>query len=205
MGYNNLASSNTQIFAQLSLRNILPKSQVYGTVFVDELRVSTLFNRDKSRNQLGITLGVNRQDIIENLNLGMEYTRVNPFVYANFIPAQQYRHAGYALGDWMGNNFDRFTIHASYKPIPRLLLNTRLERIRKGGEGDLLQQYFAEPQPRFLFNPQWNSTEFAVQARYELIHRVYLSGQFSLKYYQNTQNNTSNTLQQSQFGLNFGW
>jgi len=205
MGYNNLASSNTQIFAQLSLRNILPKSQVYGTVFVDELRVSTLFNRDKSRNQLGITLGVNRQDIIENLNLGMEYTRVNPFVYANFIPAQQYRHAGYALGDWMGNNFDRFTIHSSYKPIPRLLLHTRLERIRKGSEGDLLQQYFAEPQPRFLFYPQWNSTEFAVQARFELIHRVYLSGQFSLKYLQNTQNNSSNTLQQSQIGLNFGW
>ncbi len=205
MGYNNLASSNSQLFAQLSLRNILPKSQVYGTVFLDELRFSTMFNRDKSRNQLGVTLGVNRQDIVENLNLGVEYTRVNPFVYANFIPAQQYRHAGYALGDWMGNNFDRFTIHASYKPIPRLLLNTRLERIRKGGEGDLLQQYFAEPQPRFLFNPQWNSTEFAVQARYELIHRVYLSGQFSLKYLQNSQNNISNTLQQSQIGLNFGW
>jgi len=205
MGYNNLASSNSQLFAQLSLRNILPKSQVYGTVFLDELRFSTMFNRDKSRNQLGVTLGVNRQDIVENLNLGVEYTRVNPFVYANFIPAQQYRHAGYALGDWMGNNFDRITIHASYKPIPRLLLNTRLERIRKGGEGDLLQQYFAEPQPRFLFNPQWNSTEFAVQARYELIHRVYLSGQFSLKYLQNSQNNTSNTLQQSQIGLNFGW
>lgn len=205
MGFNNLASSNTQIFAQLSLRNILRNTHVYGTVFVDELRVRTIFNPDKSRNQLGVTLGLNRQDIIQNLSAGVEYTRVNPFVYDNFIPPQRYRHGGFEIGDWMGNNFDRFTLHATYKPIPRLLLNMHFERIRKGGEGDLLQQYFAEPQPRFLFNPQWNSTSLGIQGRFELIHHLYLSASIALKKRQDIVNNNQNTYQQSQIGLNFGW
>lgn len=205
MGFNNLASSNTQIFSQVSLRNILRNTHVYGTVFVDELRVRTIFNPYKSRNQLGVTLGLNRQDIIQNLGAGVEYTRVNPFVYDNFIPPQRYRHGGFEIGDWMGNNFDRFTLHATYKPIPRLLLNIHFERIRKGGEGDLLQQYFAEPQPRFLFNPQWNFTSLGIQGRFELIHHLYLSASIALKKRQDIVNNKQNTYQQSQIGLNFGW
>jgi hypothetical protein len=205
MGYNNLASSNTQLFTQLSLRNVIPKSQLYGTLFVDELRFKTMFNKNKSRNQLGITLGFQIHDVVENLSIGTEYTRVNPFVYNNFIPAQQYKHAGYDMGDWMGNNFDRFTVYTNYKPIPRLLLNLRFERIRKGGEGSLLQQYFAEPQPPFLFNSQWNSSEFSLNGRFEIVHRLYLSAMLSVKSREDLMNNTRNTLQQSQIGLNFGW
>ncbi len=205
MGYNNLASANTQLFTQLSLRNIVPRTNIYGTIFVDELRLKAIFNKNKSRNQFGFTLGTIYHDLIPNLSIGTEYTRVNPFVYANFIPAQQYKHAGYAIGDWMGNNFDRFTLYANYKPLPRLLLNARVERIRKGGEGSLLQQYFAEPQPRFLFNSQWNSTEFYVHGRFELIHHLYVIASLSMKNRRDLVNNTRNTLQQSQIGLNFGW
>jgi len=205
MGYNNLASSNTQLFAQVSLRNIVHNAHVYGTVFVDELRVKTMLNPAKSRNQLGVTLGLNRQDIIQNLSAGIEYTRVNPFVYNNFIPAQQYKQAGSDMGDWMGNNFDRFTLYSTYKPLPRLLLNFRFERIRKGSEGTLLDQYFAEPQPSFLFGQQWNSSEFLIQGRFEIVHHLYLSALLSIKNRQDLVNNTQNTRQQSQIGLNFGW
>jgi len=93
----------------------------------------------------------------------------------------------------------------NYKPLPRLLLNARVERIRKGGEGSLLQQYFAEPQPRFLFNSQWNSTEFYVHGRFELIHHLYVIASLNMKNRRDLVNNTRNTLQQSQIGLNFGW
>jgi hypothetical protein len=205
MGHNNLASSNTQLFAQLSLRNLLRNTHLYGTVFVDELRLRTIFNPEKSRNQLGITLGVNRQDVVQNLGIGMEYTRVNPFVYANFIPAQQYNHGGFSMGDWMGNNFDRLTFHSNYKPMPRLLLNLQFERIRKGGGGNLNQQYFSEPQPRFLFDSQWNSTSLSLSGRYELIHRLYFTASIGIRKKNDYLNYIQNTTQQSQFGLNFGF
>ena len=71
--------------------------------FVDEIRIATIFNATKSRNQLGLTLGATVTDIgLPYLTLGAEYTRINPFVYRNLTPAQDYTSQDYSLGDWMG-------------------------------------------------------------------------------------------------------
>ena len=207
MGTNNSASGNSQLFFQFSMRNIVPKTHIYTTLLIDELRITKVFNATKSRNQVGVTLGVERQDILPNLSIGAEYTRVNPFVYENFISAESYKHAGYSIGDWMGNNFDRKTWFFSYKPLPRLLVTGRFDNIRKGGPGTLLQQYFSEPQPSFLFNYQWKSVEASVNARYEIIHQVYATAQYYYKeqrFYANS-SNPLQTVQQLQLGLNIGW
>lgn len=207
MGTNNSASGNSQLFFQFSMRNIVPKTHIYTTLLIDELRLTKVFNATKSRNQVGVTLGIERQDVLPNLSIGAEYTRVNPFVYENFISAESYKHAGYSIGDWMGNNFDRKTWFFSYKPLPRLLLTGRFDNIRKGGAGTLLQQYFSEPQPSFLFDYQWKSVEASVNARYEIIHQVYATAQYYYKqqrFYANI-SNPLQTVQQLQLGLNIGW
>jgi hypothetical protein len=207
MGTNNSASGNSQLFFQFSMRNIVPKTHIYTTLLIDELRITKVFNATKSRNQVGVTLGVERQDVLPNLSIGAEYTRVNPFVYENFISAESYKHAGYSIGDWMGNNFDRKTWFFSYKPLPRLLITGRFDNIRKGGPGTLLQQYFSEPQPSFLFDYQWKSVEASVNARYEIIHQVYATAQYYYKeqrFYANS-SNPLQTVQQLQLGLNIGW
>lgn len=207
MGTNNSASGNSQLFFQFSMRNIVPKTHIYTTLLIDELRITKVFNATKSRNQVGVTLGIERQDVLPNLSIGAEYTRVNPFVYENFISAESYKHAGYSIGDWMGNNFDRKTWFFSYKPLPRLLFTGRFDNIRKGGAGTLLQQYFSEPQPNFLFDYQWKSVEASVNARYEIIHQVYATAQYYYKqqrFYANI-NNPLQTVQQLQLGLNIGW
>jgi len=207
MGTNNSASGNSQLFFQFSMRNIVPKTHIYTTLLIDELRLTKVFNATKSRNQVGVTLGIERQDVLPNLSIGAEYTRVNPFVYENFISAESYKHAGYSIGDWMGNNFDRKTWFFSYKPLPRLLLTGRFDNIRKGGPGTLLQQYFSEPQPSFLFDYQWKSVEASVNARYEIIHQVYATAQYYYKqqrFYANI-SNPLQTVQQFQLGLNIGW
>jgi len=207
MGTNNSASGNGQLFFQFSMRNIVPKTHIYTTLLIDELRLTKVFNATKSRNQVGVTLGVERQDILPNLSIGAEYTRVNPFVYENFINAESYKHAGYSIGDWMGNNFDRKTWFFSYKPLPRLLITGRFDNIRKGGPGTLLQQYFSEPQPEFLFDYQWKSVEASVNARYEIIHQVYATAQYYYKEQRFNANisNPLQTVQQLQLGLNIGW
>ena len=207
MGTNNSASGNSQLFFQFSMRNIVPKTHIYTTLLIDELRLTKVFNATKSRNQVGVTLGIERQDVLPNLSIGAEYTRVNPFVYENFISAESYKHAGYSIGDWMGNNFDRKTWFFSYKPLPRLLLTGRFDNIRKGGAGTLLQQYFSEPQPSFLFDYQWKSVEVSVNARYEIIHQVYATAQYYYKqqrFYANI-SNPLQTVQQLQVGFNIGW
>lgn len=168
--------SNGQLFLQLNSRNQIPKTHLYTTVFIDEIRVGTLFDKNKSRNQLGFTAGGSVTDVVlPYLTLGIEYTRVNPFVYRNLIPAQDYSSYNYSLGDWMGNNFDRITYTLKYTPIARFKCLLSYQSSRKGGEGTLAQQYFSQPQPGFLFDLQNNQQEFAARFSYELINNLNLS------------------------------
>jgi len=165
--------ANGQFFFQLSSRNQLPNTHLYSTLFIDEIKISKVFNSKERRNQLGYTLGGNITDIgLPYLTVGMEYTRVLPFVYRNFLPAQNYTSAGFALGDWMGANTDRLLLFANYTPRPRLKLQLKYQHIRKGDEGTLQQQYFQQPQPKFLFGQrrQWNDLLF--KASYEVIPRL---------------------------------
>jgi len=203
---NNMSGSNGQFFFNLSSRNQLPKTHLYGTLFIDEISLTDIFNQKKKRNQIGYTAGIERQDcLIPYLSLGLEYTRVNPFVYSNFIPSEDYTSHGYNLGDWMGNNFDRIIAVAKYHPFPKLYLNAHYQYSRKGGAGDVLQQYFAQPQPPFLFDLQNKTKEIYFQLNYEWIHRLYLNFTFTgqqIQYYAPAVSNQS--IQTMQLGISYG-
>jgi hypothetical protein len=165
--------SNGQFFLQLSSRNQLPNTHFYTTLFIDEIKISKVFNEQERRNHLGYTIGANVTDLgLPYLTLGAEYTRIRPFVYRNFLPAQNYTTANFALGDWMGANADRVVLFANYTPIPRLKLQLKYQFVRIGEEGTLEQQYLQQPQPKFLFGErkQWNDLLF--KASYEAIPRL---------------------------------
>lgn len=177
--YDIRAGSNGQFFFQGSARNILKNTHFYTTVFIDEIRVSTMFNKQKSRNQLGYTVGASITDIVlPYLTIGTEYTRVNPFVYGNLVLAQLYTQHSAPLGDWMGNNFDRFILFAKYTPIPKLRTYFRIQQIQKGGAGTVVQQYEAEPQPPFLFDFQKKRTDLFMQVGYEWLNNLYFNANY---------------------------
>lgn len=173
--YKITTGSNGQFFFQASSRNHIPKTHLYATLFIDEIRLETAFNSATSRNQLGFNIGASTTDIfIPYLTAGLEYTRINPFVYNNFIPAQTYTSQTYLLGDWIGQNADKVIAWLSYNPMPRLITTAQLVYVRKGMEGTLLDQYFASPQPKFLQQgPVQSQTQISLEAKYELIHRLY--------------------------------
>jgi hypothetical protein len=90
--------------------------------------------------------------------------------------------------------------------MPRLFITGRFNNIKKGGPGTLLQQYFSEPQPSFLFDYQYHQSTYYMQARYEIIHGVYATAQ----YYKSKQRFAAPAGKivnesQVQFGFNFGW
>ncbi len=198
------AGSNGQYFLQLNSRNQLKNSHLYASLFIDEIKVSAIFDKVKRRNQLGFTIGGSVTDVfIHYLTMGAEYTRVNPFVYSNLIPAQFYTQFDYNLGDWMGNNFDRASIFAKYTPLPKLRMYLKFEKIRKGGTGTIYQQYLVQPQQPFLFNYQYSRQNLFGQIIYEYIHNLYLNA--SVLIIQNKYNNGAN-LKESTFklGISFG-
>jgi hypothetical protein len=174
--YKLSTGSNGQFFFNVSSRNHIPNTHIYASLFIDEIRTGSIFNKAKSRNQLGYNIGATRTDVfIPYLTLGMEYTRVNPFAYNNLIPAQTYTNQTYLLGDWIGQNADRVSAWATYNPIPRLTTSVQFDYIRKGREGSLPDQYWAEPQPPFLSQgPVETQKQLLIQANYELVHKLYI-------------------------------
>ena len=198
---NILTGSNGQLFAGFSSRNQIAKTHVYGQLFIDEIRISTMFNAGKSRNQLGYQLGVSRADVfIPNLTLTGEYTRINPFVYRNFLPAQNYTNSNYSLGDWMGSNADRLWLSANYHPIANVSLTGFIMMLSKGGAGTLEQQYFAQPQPSFGFDPQYKRTKLGLEASYTLWSNVHFRFTCS-NTYQKTAQGTSKQFPEASFGV----
>ncbi len=199
------AGSNGQLFLQLSSRNHVKKTHLYATLFVDEIFVSSAFNRTKSRNQLGYTLGVNTTDVgLSYLTLGAEYTRIRPFVYRNLAPAQNYTHNDYVLGDWIGSNADRMLFFARFTPIPRLRTMLRYEYIRKGGAGTLNQQYFQQPQPPFLFDLQYKSSIWYAEATYQWIPGVYIYTNYTHQKRNDAVSGVGNVNRRFSFGFQVG-
>ena len=182
MGSNSITrGGNGQFFFQVSSRDQLRNTHLYATLLIDEVKISKVLSRTESRNQLGYTIGGSVTDLgLPYLTLGAEYTRVRPFVYRNFLPAQNYTSATHLLGDWIGANSDRFLLYARYTPIPRLKLNARYQLVRKGSEGTLQQQYVEMPQPRFLFGSKKNWNDLMVMGYYEAIPRLYLNASVRL-------------------------
>lgn len=203
---NNIAAgSNGQFFAQISSRNHIPKTHLYSTLFIDEIRMATMFDSQKSRNQLGYTVGGSITDVfIPYLTVGLEYTRVRPFVYRNLLPAQNYTNSDYNLGDWMGNNFDRMSYTLKYTPLPKLKCMARYQTIRKGGMGTLADQYFAQPQPPFLFDPQKKQQQFIFQLSYELLNDLNFSGYYQSITTDNRVNGNKTTSNTFNIGFNYG-
>jgi hypothetical protein len=173
------AGSNGQYFLQLSSRNQIKNTHLYGSLFIDEIRLASIFDKAKSRNQLGYTIGGSVTDYFTPyLTLGAEYTRVNPFVYNNLIPAQTYTQYNYPLGDWMGSNFHRKMVFARYNYLPKLKFYTRIQFMNKGGEGSVYDQYNAEPQPIFLSDYKQTRNDFFFQTSYEWFNNCYLKASF---------------------------
>ena len=202
---NILAGSNGQAFMQLSLKNIPHNMHLYSTLFIDEIRVSQIFNRDSSRNQIGFNFGASITDFpIRYLSLSAEYTRVNPFVYQNLNPAQTYTNQGFYLGDWMGNNFDRLIFSLKYTPAARVKCLLRYQYIRKGLGGTADQQYFQYPEPSFLTPLIFTQKQYYLNISYEWKHNIYMVGNYNRTETNNISGAVQSNYNNYSIGLNFG-
>ncbi len=172
---NILAGDNGQMFLGFSLRRWIPQTQLYGQLFIDEIRLTKMFSTE-NRNQLGYQLGIKKANWFGNEKwvMGAEYTRNRPFIYTNINPILNYTHHDQNLGDWMGNNADRTVLYAQYTPAPKLFAKISYEIIRKGGAGTIDDQYLANPQPPFLFDPLFTQKSMNLEVRYQWLRNIHL-------------------------------
>jgi hypothetical protein len=174
----NAAGGNAQIFGSVSSRGHLKNTHLYGTLFIDEITLSGLFDSYKQRNQFGFTLGSSVTDLpINNFTLKLEYSKIFPYVYQHYIPTTTYESASYVLGHWMGNNSDLVYASLKYRFIRGLEALAWLRYIRQGEKADI-NKIFDQPQPPFLFGLRTNYTYLGAQIKYEFLHELFVRARY---------------------------
>ena len=175
---NNNAGGNAQLFFSASARNVIPNTHLYGTLLIDDISLSDVFNDARQVNHLGGTIGAMVSNLpFPNLTLRGEYSRINPFVYKHFIPTLLYNSSSYPLGHWIGNNGDVLYGSVNYRLLRGLQANLWGQYIRKGGEGEVADQYTIPHKP-FLFAPRTNYIQWGMEVKYEITHELFARGRF---------------------------
>ena len=175
---NDGAGGNSQFFLGISSRDQLKNTHLYGTLFIDEITLQGLFNPATQRNQIGYTIGGSVTDLpLDNATFTLEYTKIYPYVYSNYIQTQVYQNSGYILGDWVGNNADLIYASLNYRFLRGLQATVWGQYIRKGAAETVAQDEI-QPQPPFLFGLRTNYTYLGSELKYEITHELFARLQF---------------------------
>jgi hypothetical protein len=162
---------NSQIFASVDA-NFFKNHSYHATFFIDEIAGINVFDSDKQRNQIGITVGGNWYDLIgENTRVMLEYTRTQPWIYNHKFPDATYQNHSINLGHWIGQNADLFTAGIWFRPAYNLEIGLRFESLRKGGKDSTAAQYRL-PSPDFLYGPKTKRQSFGIMGSYEPLRDV---------------------------------
>lgn len=170
---DNDAGQNSQLFFDVSSRN-LKHLHLYGSIFIDELRLSTLFDEDERRDQVSYKVGAKVFNLPSNLNVNIEYTLNRPAVYRHYIPVQEYESSDYLLGHYLGENSDELFVSLTYRPLPRLYGQLSYTNARKGNATELIGGNTATALP-FLETMEYEYEEIALVFRYEWRNDIWAS------------------------------
>ncbi len=176
---NNNAGANSQFFFGVSSRNHIPRTHLYGSLLIDEIVLSELFNPKRERNQIAFSFGASVTDLpVNNLTFTVEYSKTYPFVYTHYIPTQTYESNNYTLGHWIGHNADLVYGSVQYRIIRGLKTEIWLRAVRKGGEGSVDDQYTI-PSRQFLFGLRKDYTDFGFNISYEIFHDLFVKAEYA--------------------------
>ncbi len=145
---------NCQLFGSLDL-NLLKNVNAYASLFIDELNTDKLFDPNLSHRQVAFTTGLRVFDIpCNNIDMTLEYSRVNPAAYNHNIPTVTFTNNGFVLGNWMGQNADNLYVELGFSPSHAMRFTAFGEVFRKGGNLPIKDQYSDyQGNWKFLFGP----------------------------------------------------
>jgi len=156
--------------------------QFYSTAFIDVTEIRNILSNDFKNTWVGFTLGGKSVNaLIDNMDITIEYTRINPWVYEHKDEVTNYKHIKYYLGHWLGQNADQLRIQFDYQFLRGLKFKAFIERIRKGGLDEVYYAYkgIDEKSLPFLYSPVRMENRFGLDITYEYSHDLFLKGTFT--------------------------
>ena len=175
---NGSASGNAQLFADASYTNASIKSKFYGSLFIDEFSFNSIFEGG-NLSALGYTVGIESADLLlNNSSIGIEYTRVNPFVYMNSVDAQIFTNDSYNLGHWIGSNGDIISFFYKQYLMRSLKFTLSTWYFRKG-KNELPDEQYTTPYPEFLYGEKRYEYGFDMRFKFRPWHPVIAEAYYS--------------------------
>ncbi|MFA5012852.1 MAG: capsule assembly Wzi family protein [Ignavibacteria bacterium] len=173
-----------------------------GTIMIDDLDFETIGNNDKTynTNRFGWQFGglwVNAFTL-PNLSFAVEYTRLDPFMYAHKSNKNSYTNWSMSLGHRLQPNSDEIAIKLGYDITNRIKLSFVYQYQRSGGgflfdsTGNIKQNYGGDinrgdywyiEKNRFLQGDRTNRNIFTLSCIIEPIKQYFLEAKF---YYRNS-------------------
>lgn len=178
-GGGNAGGANTQLFLDLSSRNI-KHLHLYGSLYIDEISFSRMWKKDKHSNFISSKLGAQWSNIMNsNITLNGEATLTNPMTYRHFINSTTFASNQYTLGHYLGDNAFTYTFQLDYRPIARLKCSIGAELATKGNSYTYTENGEDVWGLDFQENVVWKKRELYTNFRYELMNDLILSFRYS--------------------------
>ncbi|KAB2906973.1 MAG: capsule assembly Wzi family protein [Ignavibacteriales bacterium] len=171
---------NGMIFFDFKVRS--PRNfAFYGTAYIDVINLRDLLNGRFDNQWVAFTLGAKRYNLfLPMLDVSLEYTRINPWNYENRNDLTSYKHLGYQLGHWIGQNADQLRLQVNYSHFRGLRHFAYVEWVRKGIEADIAIAYNAKKfgTVPFLQSPLRSDFRFGFETAWEPFHELKLRGYY---------------------------
>lgn len=176
-----------------------------GSLLIDDLEFSTLFKPEsKNINKFAYQLGGFWSDAftIPNLELKLEYTKIDPFVYSHATNKSTYANWGYSLGHALPPNSDEIALQLNYPVSSRVRVGIDF-KFQRSGDGDIrdstgkiIATYGGDLNrsdgtgqvsmtPVFLQGQRKNRTIFNIHLEAEPIKQYYITADFMNKIFDN--------------------
>ncbi|MCF8261098.1 MAG: capsule assembly Wzi family protein [Melioribacteraceae bacterium] len=175
VGKGSIEDGNGSLFFEYYLK--YPKNfGFYYTFYLEVTELRRVFQSDLRNTWFGYTIGGTAVDLfVHNLDLFVEYTKINPWVYEHKDVTTTYKHLGYDLGHWIGQNADQFRIQINYQPVHRVKIQSYFENYRKGDLDDISLAYGLDeiPAKEFLYGNVRTETTLGLEVQYEYLKDTY--------------------------------
>ncbi len=129
---NNRAGQNAQVYGELNYR-IANRALVYSTVFIDEISLRQVFDKQEQRNQGSIKFGLEGYLFSDGaLKVFAEYTANLPLVYEHLISTTTFATNEYGVGHFLGQNSDELLFGALFYPSAKNKVRIQASHCRTG-------------------------------------------------------------------------
>ncbi len=168
--YKDEAAGNAQLFSSLSYNIPGINIRLDATIYIDELSLVKYASRPLS---FAYSFGAFVSGLgFDNLDLQLEYTRINPFAYQHSDDAQTYASYGYQLGHWIGSNADQLFTRLVYFPFSRSIVRAEFEYTRKGDFVDISEPIYQDHQT-FLYGGKSYYFSTGLSFSYEILNNLF--------------------------------